>query len=408
LSPIEAQTAALRHEFRNEIQAFLEASGLPVRSPLLFHPELNQATPVYLVTGATFTLYEKNLHGDDPTHAFFKPRTTGGKRYLMNNTAALLEQLINQGQRVLVHSGNPDLVKELVSRHPNGSKVTVIGGDLADPDILKTAYAALEIMSAGQPISTVKMALYQSFAQNGGEPFKPIHREPVAEVERAASRRLRFIYNMTAMGYDFVVNRRMDDLRITSLSSLASNRASYGLLADAADKFMNELVWRTFHLEANISTGKPVTLYQINPGITTACDVYTRDSVQQTVYRESIADGFPLDEKVLTGQAPLPQISAHDVAWVAEALLSTPYNSNPNEDIPDSVQSLLYGGFSPDELKNRFEQAVKFTDKGVAVDPDRVLPEHILRTATEYGSLPSKLQAGEYRRISLTPFGQRF
>lgn len=406
-SAAAAETAALREDFKNEIQDFLDQSGLPQNSPLSFHPEQPDATPVYLLTGASFMLHDEKIHGDSPEHALYEARTDS-KSYSMNNTATLLEQLMNDGQHVLVHSGNPDLVKELINGHPNAKNIAVIGGDLAEPKILKEIYGALEKISEDQPISTIKMALYQSFAQNNGDPFKPMHKESIEEVERAASKRLRFVYNMAAMGYDFVVNRNLEDLRIASLSALAANRASYGLLADASDKFMNELAWHTFHLEANISTGKPVTIYQVNPGITSACAVYGRDSVKQTVRRESIADGFPLDDKVLKGQKPLPEISTRDVAWVVQSLLSTPYGQDPNKDMPEGINNLLYGGFTRKELKKRFKKAVKQTKNGVAVDPDKLLPEHILRTGTEYGSLPKKLKAGEYKRISLSPPGQKF
>jgi hypothetical protein len=274
--------------------------------------------------------------------------------------------------------------------------------------VLKNIYAALEAMSAQKPVSTVRMGLYQSFAQAAGDPFKPMHVEPVAEVERAAGKRLRFVYNMAAMGYDFLLNRGLDSLRIVSLSALASQRATYGLLADAADKYMNELTWRTFHLESNVSTGKPVSLYQINPGITAACDVYQRDSVRQVVNRESVADGFPLDDEVLKGEKPLPAMSANDVAWVADAMLTTEEGADPNENMPAHVKELLYGGFTPEELKARFGEAVQATESGVAVDPNHVLPEHMLAAATEYGALPSELRPGDYKRISLCPPGQRF
>jgi hypothetical protein len=307
-----------------------------------------------------------------------------------------------------VHSGNPALAQALVDRHPNGGNVIVIGGDLAEPDILKKIYGALDEMGARQPVSTLKMALYQSFAQGGGMPFKPMHVEAPAEVERAANKRTRFVFNMAALGYDLVMNREMEDLRIASLSALAANRASYGLLADAADKFMNELAWHTFHIEANASTGKPVTVYQVNPGITTACDVYESDAVKQLVRRESVADGFPFDDRVLAGEKGLPQMSARDVAVVVEKLLDTPYGEDPNKGLPKHVRRLLTGGFEEKELRRRFKKAVKRTRTGVSVDAAGLLPDHMLRSGTEYGALPQKLRAGEYKRISLTPPGQRF
>lgn len=401
----DAVIAGLRGDFARDIGAFLKAAGISADTPLRFRPEAPEAEPAFIITGASFTPYDPALHGDDSAHALHEAQ---GARYLMNNTAALLVRLMDEGRRVIVHSGAPDIVGEIVAGHPNANRVRVVGGDLGGPQVLHDIYAALESMSAEKPVSTVRMALYQSFAQASGEPFKPLHNETVAEVERAASRRLRFVYNMAAMGYDFLVNRNLDRLRVVSLSALAANRATYGLLADAADKFMNELVWRTFHLEANISTGKPVTIYQVNPGITAACDVYRRESVRRTVYRESVADGFPLDDDVLTDQAPLPRLSARDVAWAVHALLTTQDGEDPNRDMPESVAALLYGGFTPEELRERFRQAIKVKDDTIAVDPDRVFPEHVLTPGTQYGALPQELRPGEYKRISLCPPGQRF
>ncbi len=397
--------AGLRSDFAREIGGFIKAAGIPSDSPFRFERDLPGAEPVYLVTGATFLPYDPVQHGVDPAHAKYE---SGGTTYLMNNTAALLVRLMDAGRRVVVHGGAPDVVSRVVAGHVGGANVAVIGGDLGKPEVLENIYAALEGMSARKPVSTVRMALYQSFAQAAGDPFKPMHVEPVAEVERAAAKRLRFVYNMAAMGYDFLVNRGLDSLRIVSLSALASQRATYGLLADAADKYMNELAWRTFHLESNASTGKPVSIYQINPGITASCDVYQRESVRQVVNRESIADGFPLEDDVLRGDRPLPSISAHDVAWVADAMLTGGENTDPNRGMPDSVKQLLYGGFTPDELRARFEYAVGAEGDAIAVDPGHVLPEHMLAAATQYGSLPQSIEPGDYRRISLCPPGQKF
>lgn len=401
----QAVITGLRSDFAREIGAFIEAAGIPSDSPFRFQPDAPNGEPVFLVTGATFLPFDPEQHGFDPAHAKYE---TNGITYLMNNTAALLVRLMDEGRRIIVHGGASEIIKGIVDAHRDAANVAVITGDPGKPEVLQSIYAELEAMSAQKPISSLRMALYQSFAQATGEPFKPMHIEPVAEVERAAAKRLRFVYNMAAMGYDFLVNRGLESLRIVSLSALASQRATYGLLADATDKYMNELAWRTFHLESNASTGKPVSVYQINPGITASCDVYQRESVRQIVNRESVADGFPLEDDVLEGNKPLPAISANDVAWVANAMLTTEDNNDPNPDMPQSVKQLLYGGFAPEELRERFEKAVRIEDGDIAVDPDHMLPEHMLAAATQYGSLPSTIKPGDYRRISLCPPGQKF
>lgn len=392
----------LREDFQKEVKAFLSKAGLDKVTPFAIDHQSDKAEPVYILTGASFTPYDPAKHGDEDTHAFWN---VDGQNYLMNNTAAVLQTLLKDNCRVLLHSrSDQELTKKIVDGH----RVHVIGGDLADTAILPTMYDELAKMSREQPISDVSMVLYQSFAQNNGEPFKPMHRESVEEVERATSRRLRFVYNMAAMGYDLLTNRGLDNLRVVSLSALAANRASYGLLADAADKFMNELAWRTFYLESNVSTGKPVSVFQINPGITTACETYRDPQAMKTVIQESIADGFPLSDEVIDGTAPIPQLSAHDVAWITNALLRTPEGDDPNKGMPDHVKATLYGGFSPQELKRRLLKSLTIGDETSSIDNDSVLPDHILTPATTYGALPSPMKGGIYKRISMTPKGQEF
>ncbi|QQG35466.1 MAG: hypothetical protein HYS17_07940 [Micavibrio aeruginosavorus] len=395
----------LRRDFQQEVAIFLTKAGLDAAPQFRVDRQAKHAAPVYILTGASFTLYDQAKHGNELTHAFWET-PLAGHRYLMNNTAAILQNLVKDGCRVLLHTrSDPDLTRQLV----NNPDVRVIQGDLGDPEILQSMYRELAGMAAERPISDVAMALYQSFAQNSGEPFKPMHKEAVEEVERAASRRLRFIYNMAAMGYDLLMNRGQDNLRIVSLSALAANRASYGLLADAADKFMNELAWRTFYLESNISTGKPVSVFQINPGITTACDTYRDPQAMKTVLQESIADGFPLSDDILRGTAPIPQLSAHDVAWITNALLRTPEGANPNDGMPDEVKATLYGGFSPQELRQRLLAAITIdSDGGAGIDNGSILPDHILTPGTTYGALPSPMKGGVYKRISMAPRGQEF
>lgn len=399
----QAIVDTLRNDFQCEVKNFLTRAGLNDAAAFRIDNQTADAAPVYVLTGASFTAYDPVKHGQEPTHAFWDNGSDAP--YLMNNTAAILQKLAADDCRVLLHTrSGVEFTKQLV----NNPRVQVIEGDLGEPEILRTMYGALAQMNAQQPISDIAMVLYQSFAQNSGEPFKPMHKEPVQEVERAASRRLRFVYNMAAMGYDLLTNRGLSDLRVVSLSALAANRASYGLLADAADKFMNELAWRTFYLESNISTGKPVTVFQVNPGITTACETYRDGRAMKTVLQESIADGFPLSDDIMSGKAPIPQLSAHDVAWISHALLRTPEGANPNDGMPAQVKASLYGGFSPEELRRRMQAALSFGGDTIAIDGDNTLPDHILTPGTIYGALPSPLKKGVYKRISMTPKGQEF
>ncbi len=406
----ERETEQARRDFLTGLPTFLRKRGIPADIPVDIRPDAADSRPVYIVTGASFTRYDHALHGDHPGHDFSAYAGGAHEKYLLNNTAAIFERLIQDGERVVLHTKNPDLVADIIKSKGLGDHVRVVTGDLAGREILAALYDALGDLSIHAPVSDIRMALYQSFAQNNGEPFKEMYREDSAEVERAAARRINFVYNMTAMGYDLLVNRHMPSLRIVSLSALAASRATYGLMADSTDKFMNELAWRTFHLESCFLTGKPVSLYQINPGITTACDVYRDDKARRLVRAESLADGFPMDDAVFTGQDDLPQMSSRDVALVADAMLRTPDGHDPNDGLSPHIESLLYGGFDKQELRRRFSEAIRL-DEGrgaIDIDPDRVLPEHIITPQVSYGRLPDRIRPGDYRRISLTPPGQRF
>ncbi|HIF25035.1 MAG TPA: hypothetical protein EYQ41_02540 [Micavibrio sp.] len=63
-------------------------------------------------------------------------------------------------------------------------------------------------------------------------------------------------------------------------------------------------------------------------------------------------------------------------------------------------------------IRSSFErlikQAIQQDEDGISIDPDRILPEHILTPQVSYGSLPKKITPGTYKRISMTPPGQRF
>lgn len=402
-SPLHKQMKAqIRDDFSREIKAFLSSARLTEAPDFYLEPANPKAEPVYFLTGVSFTKYDPVKHGEEPTHAFFKK---DDEAYVMNNTSAVLKRLLDDNCRVLLHTrSGVELTRSLI----DNPRVQIIEGDLGDPALLQSAYQGFAAMANEKPISTIGMVLYQSFAQNSGEPFKPMHRERVEEAERAGNKRLRFVYNMAAMGYDLLMNRGLEDLRIVSLSALAANRASYGLIADAADKFMNELAWRTFHIEANVSTGKPVTVYQVNPGITTACETYRDPRAMSVVKRESIADGFPMDDKVLKDQEHIPQLSAHDIAWVSEKLLRTAEGDNPNQGMSPEIKATLYGGFTPQELKRRFLAAIDVSNDTLEINTDNLLPDHIMTPGTTYGALPSAIRKGDYRRISMTPLGQRF
>lgn len=402
-----AQIHALRHSFRQDVKQMFIRHGMDKFAQFQLEPNNRTAEPVYIVTGVSFIPTDHdNGHCISEQHNIFG-HNDDGRTYVMNNSAMIAQSLLDHGHRVILHSGNEKLARQLIANHPQGHQARFVSGNVSDPALVGKIYDHLAEESKVQPISDVRLMAYQSFAQGCEEPFKPMHQEDHSFVEQACSNRIRFVFNMAAMAYDLLENKNAAGMRIVSLSALAGNRASYGLVADAADKFMNELMWRTFHLEANISTGKPVTIVKVNPGITAACNVYNRDSVINLVSNESIADGFPFENDVLSGRKALPIMSSGDVGWVAERILTANDNQNLNEDMPQSVKELLYAGYKPEELKQRFADAVKIDGDTISVGNGR-LPEHCYASNTIYGALPDHIKPGEYRRISLTPPGQYF
>ena len=313
MDPIRDHTHVARTDFRREIRPFLTAYGIKQTAGFTIDDAAYGAEPVYLITGATFMPYSHNRHGVKDTHAIHI--CPAQQKYLMNNTAALVTQLLATGGRVICHSRDIATATQALSQF-GPEQVQIVGGDLSRKKVLTPFYTALSHFAETLPIAEVRLGLYSSFAQSSGEPFKPIHVENVEEAGGAARRRLSFIYNMVALSYDLLVNRGQRSLRIVALSALASKRASYGLLADATDKVICDNTWKTFHIEANHHTGKPVSVFQINPGIVTAGDVY-EGQAHKIVLRESIADGFPLSTDILLGRRDLPQMSSADVAYVA-------------------------------------------------------------------------------------------
>lgn len=394
-------------EKQDDIQNFVRRSlGTSLTPWTQDQTNAQAARPVYIVTGASFTEYDRDLHGEFTTHSFSRYAPYGSK-YLMNNTSAIAERLLDQGERVILHVKNKDLAADIF-KHVDPSKLYLIEGDLGQPKVVEDIYQGLGHFAGDAPVKNIGLALYQSFAQQGGMPFKTIDQESVETVEGAANKRLRFVYNMAAMTYDMLLNRNVDDLRIVSLSALASSRATYGLLADAADKYINELAWRTFYLEARAHTGKDISYFQVNPGITTACEVYKLPEVKDLVIREARADGFPFSKKIEEGKAELPQISADHVAWVSKKLLTAKVGDDLNKDMPPYIRQLLSAGYSMDELTKKFNAAVQSDGKSLSINLHNELPEHIFAPAQTLGALPDCVEKNMYRRVTLTPPGQKF
>ncbi len=398
LTAIETKKDAVQNFIRRSLGANLQ--------PWHIDDKASDAQPVYIVTGASFTTYDKKLHGEFTTHSYSDYAPCGSK-YLLNNTASIAEQLLAQGHRIVLHVKDKTLAQHIFS-DVGGDQIHLIDGDLGDAQVVEDIYAGLARFEQTAPISNIGLALYQSFAQQGGMPFHPMHEEHIETIEAAASKRLRFVYNMAAMSYDMLLNRQVDDLRIVSLSALASNRATYGLIADAADKFMNELAWRTFYLEGRALTGKNISYFQVNPGITTACEVYKLPEIRDLVIDEAAADGFPFSADITSGESQLPQISADQVAWVSQRLLTAQIGDDLNKNLPPYIKRLLNGGRSYADLKAQFEAAVQCDDESLSINLNNELPEYIFSPASSYGALPKTIEKNMYRRITLTPPGQLF
>ncbi|MFA7276462.1 MAG: hypothetical protein WC043_06650 [Pseudobdellovibrionaceae bacterium] len=375
----------------------------PLPQDILSHS--SAAKPLYLITGASLTLYDPQKHGDEPTHATLHG---GGERrnqtYLMNNGAATALELIKGGENVLLHSRDSLALRKALGEVANSRNLSIVGGDISVDQDAARLITSITDFAGNRSVSEVRMMAYQSFAQSSGQPFKTMINEESCEAERASSRRIRFVYNMAAIGYWLLEEQNQSALRVVSLSALAAHRPSFGLMADTSDKVMNEACWRTFHLEANHLTGKPINVVQINPGITTACDVYRGENMRSFLLEEAEADGFPMDR----GIASIPQLSAHDIAEVASRMIRGDVGDDPNHKLPERIKMALYGGYSPDQLKSIFKHHVQCNEDGtIEFGMARKGPDHLYAAYTTYGKLPI-ISGNGYQRISLTPQGQTF
>ncbi len=374
----------------------------PQPQNILSHSSLSE--PLYLVTGAALTLYDPEKHGGASTHALFHGGGEGkNQTYLMNNGAATALKLIKAGEKVLLHGRDSLALRKGFGYLADSPNLQIIGGDISvDQDAARLITSIIDF-AACRPISEVRIMAYQSFAQSSGKPFKTMIEEETCEVERAASRRIRFVYNMAAVGYWLLEEQKQSALRVITLSALAAHRPSFGLMADTSDKVMNEACWRTFHIEANHLTGRPVNIVQVNPGITTACDVYRGEDMKNFLHEEAKADGFPMEF-----DRNIPQLSANDIAEVASRMMKGEVGSDPNIDLPDRVVASLYGGYSRDELMDIFNHHVRSCEDGtIECGTARKGPDHLYAAYTIYGKLPI-ISKDAYQRISLTPQGQTF
>jgi hypothetical protein len=152
---------------------------------------------------------------------------------------------------------------------------------------------------------------------------------------------------------------------------------------------MNENIWRTFHLEANHLTQKPVSVIQINSGITTACGVYQGDDMRRFLMDEAKADGHPMDAQLNQSSTPLPQLSASDVGDVAYRMLTAAHGSDTNINLPPTVQNALFGGYSPEALRAIFNRVVKDLGDRIEIGVDQPGPQHLYAAYTTYGRLPA-------------------
>lgn len=403
---IEQELAALRQEFQAELDPFLVAHGLEGVEPPRLQPGAADARPMALVTGINYTPFEDARHSD--ANSVVPDPRDPSRSVILNTAAAVLLQLVEAGMPVVAHAKSPAALEALLEGRAAPGQVTIVSGDLTETATNRSIAEAIGAQSRAHAVSEVRMVLYNSFAQNNGSPFKPLHREAVGEVERAAARRLRFAYNMSAMGYFLMERAGQPGLRVVSLAALAASRASYGLMADACDKFTCELAWKTFHAEANAHTGRPVTVVQVNPGIVAAGDVYADEANRRLVVREAIADGHPLSNGITAGVEPLPQLNAGDVASIVAALVRVKDGGDPNDYVSPRVAELLTAGRPMAELRAQLHAATQsHADGSVSVGLDHALPDYAYAPGQSWGRLP-QMEPGRYRRVAIAPPGQRF
>ena len=383
----------------------LARMGFQSLPPLMIDPAARGAEPLAVVTGASFSRFDPAKHVETATKCFYRPL---GRTFLCNTAAAVATELLDQNRRVLVHCSEKDLplTQALFERHPNAERLTVVAGDLGSAQLVHDFYRAAITSAASAPVSRIDLVLYESYAAGLERPFVPMFEDCPRSAGAVTARRIETFHNLFMTGYDLLLCREQQELRVVALTALAARRASANLCTDTLHKVTSSALLETYAYEAGYFTERPVCVVEIAPGMVDT-GIYDRREVREAVYEEAIIDGFPFDDRVSPADPfSWPMIHVGDLAKLTRFYLESSESAPVDPALEEELRPLTTAGRTAAEFKLGVKAAEgEFSENGALRKP-RSLPSFAYVPDTCWNGLPP-LRRG-YTPVMLSPRGQYF
>ncbi len=364
-------------------------------------PDSSGATPIAFLTNCC--IYPVNYE----THASTKTKTyygQTGEKHLLNVTAAIALELADKGVRMILHlpTDRGEQIRKLFLLHPSAHLFTFIEGDLSSPEFVGHLYETIRVESLKAPISKVDFCLYDSYASGLKKPFLPMFEDSIEAATKLAEKRLAFLFTMSMVGYDLLVNKGQNELRLICPTALATRRPSSHLFTDTIHKALSNVLLVTLGYEMPYYTKKPVYVVEVAPGITDS-GMYDDRSIRDYTAKEAELDGFAMSVDKDDVHA-WPMLSTAHLAEVAAAYLVADQGECINDLVSAEARALTLAGRTKEDLFGCFEKSLYFTEDKLLFR--KQLPEYCYVAGTVWNGFP-ELQVG-YTPVMLTPEGQLF
>ncbi len=385
------------------IQDRLEGEGFNELPKFKIEPNKPNADMVVFVTGCCMSEFKEGINHLTKTKYIYP---YSNKKYIVNSSASAAIGLLDKGIRTILHVKESDveLITSLLKTHPKGNCAHVICGELNSIEFVKNFYGKICFLSGERPIAKIFLLPYNSFASNVKHPFTPFGTDDATLISEILEARVRLFYFITLIAYDLLLNKGQNEMRIATLTALASKRASSHLLTDTLHKVISNVFLETIAYEMPYYTNKKVYIIEIAPGIVDT-GLYDSEKTREYVFKEAELDGFPFDGKVNVGNVEsFPMMSALDVAEIAIRYLIVDENSDINAGLDESLKQYLTAGRDLQKLKNLIKESICYSDSSIKIN--KLLPTYVYTPNSEYGRLP-QLKAG-YTPVMICPLGQLF
>lgn len=386
------KTAAKEKYIKDE----LNKKGFNKLPSFIFSDSTN-AVPLVLLTNCCIYPFT-NSHRRTSTKTYYSPT---GQEHLLNVTASAAIKLIERGRRVIVHlpAGVEDRVEELFLMHPANNLISFIRGDIYSFSFVENLYSLLKTLTKNESISKLDMCPYDSYASGLEKPFLPMFEDSPVEIKKMATKRIDFLFNLSLVAYDLLINRGQKDFRLVCPTALATQRPSTHLFTDTLHKSISNVLLQTLGYEMPYYTQKPVSIIEVAPGIVDT-GLYDTKSVRDYTAAEAEIDGFPMKKKNTDDIRDWPMISISDLAEIVVAYLVSENNPLVNP----KLNKLTLAGRGKKELFNKMRETINFSGSTVCIN--KLLPEYCYTPGTVWGGFP-KIKNG-YVPVMLTPPGQLF